>query len=42
MSEIDCKIDGIDIKRLTKFTDQRGWLTELFRQDEIDDNIIRS
>ncbi len=30
-----CNIDGVIIKELSPFTDERGWLIELFRQDEI-------
>jgi dTDP-4-dehydrorhamnose 3,5-epimerase len=29
-------IDGIIVVPLKKYSDQRGWLTELFRQDELD------
>ena len=29
-------IDGVIIKKLEKFNDERGWLTEIFRTDEID------
>ena len=28
-------IDGAVVRDLRKFTDERGWLTELFRQDEL-------
>jgi len=35
---MNCNIDGIIIKELKRFTDDRGWLMELFRQDEIDDS----
>lgn len=31
------EIDGIIIKKMTVFTDSRGWLIELFRKDEIAD-----
>ena len=30
-----CNIDGVIIKELSPFTDERGWVIELFRQDEI-------
>jgi dTDP-4-dehydrorhamnose 3,5-epimerase len=30
------KIDGAVVKDLVKYIDERGWLSELFRQDEID------
>jgi dTDP-4-dehydrorhamnose 3,5-epimerase len=30
------RIDGVIVKDLTKYLDERGWLTEVFRQDEID------
>lgn len=29
------EIEGVVIKSLGKFTDSRGWLTELFRRDEL-------
>lgn len=29
-------IDGVIVKRLVKHIDQRGWLVELFRYDELD------
>lgn len=29
-------IEGVIIKKLDKFEDSRGWLTEIFRHDEID------
>jgi len=32
---MNCNIDGVIIKELTQYDDERGWLTELFRQDEI-------
>lgn len=28
-------IDGVQVKTLRKFLDERGWLAELFRQDEL-------
>ena len=28
-------IDGVDCRKLTKHNDHRGWLTEIFRQDEL-------
>lgn len=30
----DAPIDGVDVKPLKKFRDERGWLSELFRSDE--------
>ncbi len=33
-------IDGVVIRKLSKFFDERGWLTELFRQDEIYDDAL--
>ena len=33
-------IDGIIIKKLTKYTDQRGWLIETYRQDEIEKKYL--
>ncbi len=32
-------IEGVVVKELKKFVDERGWLAELFRQDEIDKDI---
>ena len=29
-------MEGVFIKELTQFHDQRGWLVEIFREDEID------
>ena len=29
-------IDGVIIKQLQKYEDQRGWLTEIYRSDELD------
>lgn len=31
------KIDGVIVKPLAKFVDDRGWLTEIFRTDEVED-----
>ncbi|HVQ40021.1 MAG TPA: dTDP-4-dehydrorhamnose 3,5-epimerase family protein [Pyrinomonadaceae bacterium] len=31
------EIDGVVIRDLRKFTDSRGWLAELFRNDELDE-----
>ncbi len=30
------KIDGVIIKPIEKYVDERGWLAELFRRDELD------
>lgn len=35
-------IEGVIIKKLTKNHDQRGWLVELFRQDELDFDSVMS
>lgn len=34
------KIDGVVVKNLTKFIDERGWLVETFRHDELDAQYI--
>ena len=34
------KIDGVVIKNLTKFIDERGWLVETFRHDELEEQYI--
>lgn len=31
-----CDIEGVVIRELKRYTDQRGWLIELFRHDEIE------
>jgi dTDP-4-dehydrorhamnose 3,5-epimerase len=31
------KIEGVLVKSLPKFVDERGWLTELFRHDELEE-----
>lgn len=36
MSFIESDIKDVIVYRLRKFQDDRGWLTELFRQDELD------
>jgi len=35
-------MEGAVIKKLEKFSDQRGWLTELFRTDELDYQPVMS
>ena len=30
------KIDGVLVRNLVKYTDERGWLTEIFRSDELE------
>jgi dTDP-4-dehydrorhamnose 3,5-epimerase len=32
----DGKIEGVIVKDIVRYSDQRGWLTELYRDDEID------
>jgi dTDP-4-dehydrorhamnose 3,5-epimerase len=32
---VKCEIDGVVIRELTRHGDARGWLVELFRQDEL-------
>lgn len=32
---MDCPIDGIVIRELKRFDDDRGWLLELFRSDDV-------
>ncbi len=32
---MQCEVDGVIIRELTRYTDGRGWLMELFRHDEI-------
>lgn len=29
-------IDGVIVKELQKYTDDRGWLTEIYRRDQVD------
>lgn len=37
---IDGEIDGLTVTPLELFDDERGWLTEIFREDEIDKKIM--
>ncbi|RKX23239.1 MAG: dTDP-4-dehydrorhamnose 3,5-epimerase [Candidatus Zixiibacteriota bacterium] len=37
MIQIECKIEGVEIRKPRRFSDERGWLCEFFRQDEIKD-----
>ncbi|MBU8934469.1 MAG: dTDP-4-dehydrorhamnose 3,5-epimerase family protein [candidate division Zixibacteria bacterium] len=34
-----CEIEGIEVRDLKRHDDDRGWLVELFRQDEVDENV---
>ncbi|HZT57092.1 MAG TPA: dTDP-4-dehydrorhamnose 3,5-epimerase family protein [Pyrinomonadaceae bacterium] len=34
------KIEGVVVKDLRKFVDERGWLAELFRDDETDEEYL--
>lgn len=34
------KIEGVIVRNLVKFIDERGWLTETFRHDELDDQYL--
>jgi dTDP-4-dehydrorhamnose 3,5-epimerase len=36
----DYNITGVDIKRLKAFEDQRGWLAEIYRADELDEGQL--
>jgi len=36
----DGPIDGIEIRPLTKYSDERGWLMELYRKDEISEPLF--
>jgi dTDP-4-dehydrorhamnose 3,5-epimerase len=33
-------VEGVIVRDLRKFVDQRGWLTELFREDELDGEFL--
>jgi len=35
MTLTDTKLEGVIVRPLRRFTDPRGWLTELFRDDEL-------
>lgn len=35
-----CEIAGVRITPLKKFTDRRGWLTEVFREDELPEGVL--
>ena len=36
---MNCPIEGVTVHELTCQSDQRGWLTELFRQDELEPEV---
>jgi dTDP-4-dehydrorhamnose 3,5-epimerase len=40
MSFRDAEIEGVIVRPLKKFSDERGWLSELFRSDELDDEFF--
>ncbi len=33
-------IEGVEVRRLKKFVDERGWLCELFRKDEVTERVM--
>ncbi len=33
-------IDGVRVNSLTRYTDERGWLLELFRTDEVEEAVL--
>ncbi len=35
------KIEGVHVKKLAKYVDDRGWLAELYRDDELPDDEYR-
>jgi len=37
-TEHEVNIPGVIVRSLTRFDDRRGWLTELFREDELPEN----
>jgi dTDP-4-dehydrorhamnose 3,5-epimerase len=39
MTSNSCSIEGVVIKDLRRFTDSRGWLIELYRDDELPDGF---
>jgi dTDP-4-dehydrorhamnose 3,5-epimerase len=34
------RIDGVEVRALRKYVDERGWLAELFRHDELDKEFL--
>ena len=34
------KIEGVEVRPLKKFVDERGWLSELFREDEVAKSVL--
>jgi len=40
MSFRDAEIEGVVVRPLKKFSDERGWLSELFRSDELDEEFF--
>jgi len=40
MPESDGEIKGVVVRKLQRYFDSRGWLTELFRQDEVEAEFL--
>lgn len=36
----DGAIDGVEIKKIKKYSDERGWLMEVFRNDELGEEFL--
>lgn len=39
---MNCPLMGVSIQILTRFTDERGWLMELYRRDELPEEVLPS
>lgn len=37
---VESKIQGVYIRRLERYKDDRGWLSEIFRSDELDESLL--
>ena len=37
---MNCPLAGVTIQTLSRMTDERGWLVELFRQDELPEAVL--
>jgi len=33
-------IDGVEVRDLARYSDERGWLMELFRSDEVEEDVL--
>ena len=40
MKWVEGEIEGLVVEKATKYKDERGWVSEIFRADEVDDAVM--